>query len=115
MPLVLGHIGVGAGQQQPERSSRWASVVHTFCPLSTHSSPSRTAAGGEARHIRPRTRLAEQLAPDLLCREEGSQVALLLLIGAVGDDGGRHHPVADRVLQPAHRGPTTTSRDCATC
>ena len=40
--LVLGDLGVGAGEEQA-RSRQWATVVQTFWPLTTHSSPSRTA------------------------------------------------------------------------
>jgi hypothetical protein len=39
---VLGHVGVGAGQEQAERRDV-GQVVHTFCPFTTHSSPSRSA------------------------------------------------------------------------
>ncbi len=46
-PLCLGASGSVRATSMP-RSARWASVFHTFCPVMTHSSPSRTA-----RHARP--------------------------------------------------------------
>ena len=40
--MCLGASGSVRATSIPHRAM-WASVVHTFCPLTTHSSPSRTA------------------------------------------------------------------------
>ena len=40
--LVRRRVGVGAARLQKHQSARCASVVHTFWPLMTHSSPSST-------------------------------------------------------------------------
>ena len=42
MPLCLGRSGFVRATMSPNEEM-WANVVHTFCPLSTHSSPSRSA------------------------------------------------------------------------
>ena len=101
--LVLGHIGIGPGQQEPEPGQvgqRRPDLLPVEDPLITVGN----GPGREARHIGPRAGLAEQLAPDLLRREQRAQVALLLLVRAVGDDRRRTHAVADRILDPAVRG-----------
>ena len=84
----------------------WASVVHTFWPLSTHSSPSCSGTVLDS----PAT---SEPAPGSLnswhqissLREERPQVALLLFGCPVGDDGGGAHAVADRVPHPAAGAP----------
>ena len=40
--MCLGTSGSVRAMSMPQRA-RWASVVHTFWPLTIHSSPSRTA------------------------------------------------------------------------
>ena len=67
---VLGHVGVGAGDEDAVAARTWASDVQIFWPLTTHSSPSRTARVPRLARSRARARLAEQLAPDLLAREQ---------------------------------------------
>ena len=42
MPLCLGFVGSVLARIAP-KSLNWAPDVQTFCPLMTHSSPSRTA------------------------------------------------------------------------
>ena len=42
MPLCLGTSGSVRASKSPN-FDKWASVVHTFCPLRSHSSPSATA------------------------------------------------------------------------
>ncbi|CAB5068954.1 unannotated protein [freshwater metagenome] len=42
MPLCLTASESVRAMSRPQREM-WASVVHTFCPLTIHSSPSRTA------------------------------------------------------------------------
>ena len=51
----------------------WASVFQTFWPLTTHSSPSRTARSRERREVGSRAGLAEELAPDLFAGEERTE------------------------------------------
>ena len=63
-------------------------MFHTFWPLTIHSSPSRTALVAEAGEVAAGAGLAEQLAPLLLAGEHRAQEAILLLVAAVGDDGG---------------------------
>ena len=49
MPWRLGTSGSVRARHTP-KSERWAHVVHTFWPVSTHSSPSRSArVASEAR------------------------------------------------------------------
>jgi len=74
----------------------WAKVVQTFWPLTTHSSPSLTA-GLQRGEVRARLRLGEALAPDLLAGQDRLQVALLLGVGAVGDDDRPAHRQAEHV------------------
>ena len=42
MPLCLGTSGLVRASRIP-KSATWAKEFHTFCPLTTNSSPSRTA------------------------------------------------------------------------
>ncbi len=88
MPWCLGSSGLVRASSRP-REARWATVVQTFWPFTTHSSPSRSARVARPATSEPGAGLAEQLAPDLLAGEQRAQVALLLLVGAVGDDGRR--------------------------
>src|SRR5207302_303900 len=50
----------------------------------------------QAGHVRAGAGLAEQLAPHLVGPQHLGDVALLLRLGAVGEDRGRAHPEADR-------------------
>ena len=50
------------------QSARCASVVHTFWPVITHSSPSSTARRLDVREVGAGVRLGEALAPQLLDR-----------------------------------------------
>ena len=68
-------------------SAVWPSEVHTFWPLTIHSSPSLTARVGEAGEVGAGARLAEQLAPGLLAGDDVADVEVDLLLGAVGGDG----------------------------
>src|SRR6185436_14586005 len=51
--------------------------------------------GADTGEIGPGVRLREALAPDLVRREKGLQVARLLRLGAAGDDRRPGHPEAD--------------------
>ena len=84
------------------QSATWASDVHTFCPVITHSPPSRRGGGGHGRQVRPGARLGVALAPQLLDRHDRRQEPALLLrraerdqrrpeqfLAQVADPGGR--------------------------
>ena len=82
----------------------WAPLVHTFWPVTTHSSPFLTARVFSRREVRAGVGLGEALAPDLLGREDRRQVALLLLVGAPHHQR-RARPAAARACwRPAARG-----------
>ena len=95
MPLCFGCVGVGAGDEHPPLGEVGEGGPHLLAvddPLVAVAH----GPGGEAGDVGAGARLAEELAPDLLAGEERAEVALLLLVGAVGDDGRRAHAVADR-------------------
>ncbi len=79
---VLGRVGVGASDQDPElgmvgaRGPDLLTVDNPFIAVPDCS-------GGERGQIRPGAGLAEELAPDLLTGEQRPQIPLLLLGGAV--------------------------------
>ena len=102
MPLCFGCSGSVRTITMPKRA-RCASVVHTFWPLTTHSSPSRTVRVERPADVGARAGLAEHLAPDLLAGEQRAQVAALLLVAAVGHDRRRAHAVTDRVAAVRER------------
>ena len=109
---VLGHVGVGAGQEHAPARRVGQGRPHL---LAVHH-PLVTVAhrpGGEPGHVGSRPGLAEELAPDLLAREQGAQVAGPLLVGAVREDRGGRHAVADDVavgLVRARRRPAARAR-----
>ena len=86
-PLVLGHVPVGARQQQaPVRlvgagGPHLLAVDHPLVALAV-------GARDGARHVRAAARLAEQLAPGVLAGEDAAQELLLMQVGAVVEDGG---------------------------
>jgi hypothetical protein len=61
-------------------------------------------AGAEVGQVAAGAGLAEELAPDLLAREQGEQVALLLLLGAGVQDRGPAQPMPIG-FDGAHAGP----------
>ena len=99
---VLRDVGVGAARGASPTSARCASVVHTFWPLTTHSSPSRTA-----RVARPAT---SEPAPGSLnswhqiswLRRERPQEPVLHLLGAPRHDRRAAHADPDDVERPRH-------------
>ena len=93
-PLCLGTFG-SVRQMISPMSLNWAPEVHTFWPLTTHSSPSRSALVWRLARSLPAPRLAEQLAGDDVAPVQRPQVALLHRLGAVGQDGRRHHAEPD--------------------
>ena len=84
--LVLGHVGVGAGQQHAE--------VGVLAPRGPHllavDDPLVAVPDGpglQAGQVRAGLRLAEELAPGLLAGDDVPHVEVDLLLGAVGGDG----------------------------
>ena len=94
MPRCLGSPGSVRATRIANRAL-CAPEVHTFCPLTTQSSPSRTARVPSAGQVGAGARLAEELAPDLLAGPQRTQEAPLLLVGAVGQDRRRGHAEPD--------------------
>ena len=94
MPLCLGLSGEVRVMISP-MSENCAPDVHTFWPVSTHSSPSRIARGLDAGEVGARDRLGEQLAADDVAAPQRAEVALADFGDAVGEDRGRDHAEAD--------------------
>ena len=102
--LVLRLLGVGAGDEHApagQVGQRGPHLLAVDDPLVAVLDGS----GRQAGHVGAGARLAEQLAPDLLAGEQRAQVAALLGLGAMGDDGRRAHAVADGVAGPRDRRP----------
>src|SRR5581483_2468785 len=91
---VLGDVGIGAREQQAPLG-----MVGQARPLLLPvDDPLVAVTDGrrrQARHVRARARLAEELAPHLLAGEQRAEPSPLLLLGAVGGDRRRGHAVAD--------------------
>ncbi len=93
---VLGHVGVGAGEQQGpvgvvgERRPHLLAVDHPAVAVADRP-------GGQAGQVAARAGLAEQLAPDVVGQPQRLQPAGLLLVGAEGEQRRRRHAQADRV------------------
>jgi hypothetical protein len=90
-PLVLGGLGVGAGDQHAPLG-----LVGEGGPdLLAADPPAAVVPGGprlQRRQVGPRLGLREPLAPDLLGRQDRLQETLLLLLGPVRDhDRAAHH------------------------
>ena len=99
--LVLGHVPVGARQQQAPVGLVRAGGPHLLAvdhPLVALPVGARHGAG----HVRAAARLAEQLAPGVLAGEDAAQELLLMQVGAVRQDG-RGGQRADAGLGDADR------------
>ena len=112
--LVLGRVGVGAGDQHAplgELRQCRPDLLPGDHPLVSVLDRLRLQRG----QIGSRLGLGEPLAPDLLGAEDRLQVALLLLLGAVGDHHRPAHRQAEDVgRQPApRRGPSPGRRSPA--
>ena len=95
--LVLGRLGVGAGDEHAPVGQVGHGVPH----LLAVDDPLVAVAhrpGAQTGEVAAGARLAEQLAPALLAGEHRAQEAALLLVGAVGDDrrAGQRHEEARR-------------------
>ena len=77
------------------QSAMCAQLDQTFWPLTTHSSPSRTARVFAPGKVGPAAGLGEALAPDLLAGQQRREIALLLLVAAPGDDRRAGHAEPD--------------------
>ncbi len=93
---MLGLVGVGPGDQQcpggdVSRGRPYFLAVDDP-PVTVTDCPRR-----QIRQVRSGAWLAEQLAPDLLARPQRPQPALLLLVGAIGQDRRGGHAQADAV------------------
>jgi len=86
MPLCFGTSASVRARQIPQRAN-CAYDVQTFCPERSQPSSTRTARV-EATRVGTRVGLAEELAPDLVGREDRGQPALLLLVGACASKVG---------------------------
>ena len=81
--LVLGRLGVGAGDEHPPLGEVGEGGPHLLAvddPLVAVAH----GLGGEAGDVGAGARLGEQLAPHLLAGEQRTQVALLLLVASRG-------------------------------
>ena len=88
MPWCLGASGLVRAMSMP-MSAICPPEVHTFWPLITHSSPSRTALQPRPARSEPAPGLAEQLAPRPLPGDDRPDELLDLLRRAVRGDGRR--------------------------
>ena len=92
--LVLGHIRIGAGEQQAEVGEMGAAGPHLLAidrPLIAVAD----GAGAGRRGVRAARGLAEQLAPDLLAQHGGTGEALLVGLVPDGEDGRHAHAKTD--------------------
>ena len=81
------------------QSASWASEVQTFWPSTTQSSPSSRGLRRDVREVGAGAGLGVPLAPQLLDRRDPRQEALLLLLGAEGDQG-RSEQLLTEVVDP---------------
>ena len=97
---MLGHIGVGAREQEAEGGELRVGGPHLLARQPPAAVVLPLGAGLDAGQVGAGRGLGEQLTPDLVGVEHGGQVALLLLLGSVGDDRGAEHADADGVENP---------------
>ncbi len=101
---MLGHVGVGAREQQPVGRELGVGGPHLLPGQPPAAVVLKARAGLHRREIRACGGLGEELAPDLVAVEHRPEVARLLLVAAVGDDRGAEHADADRVEDAGHPG-----------
>src|SRR3981081_472931 len=92
--LVLGHIGIGAGDQQAIVGvvrARGPDFLAVDDPIVAASLRARAQAGD----VGAAGRLREQLAPDLLTGSELRQIVTFVLLAAIGHYGRAAHAFAD--------------------
>ena len=91
-------------RQRPQ-SANWAYDVQTLRPRDPVAAVDRDGAGGERGQVAAGVGLAEELAPQLVGREDPGQEALLLLVRAVGQQRGPDQVDADAADQLGRPGP----------
>ena len=104
--LVLGHVGVGAGDQHPEVGDvtrRRPHLLPVDDPLVAVADGARLQPG----EVAAGDRLAEQLAPRLAAGHDVGDVAVDLLAGAVRGDRRR----GEQETEPAGRGERAVGGD----
>ena len=94
MPLCLGASGSVRASRMPH-SARWAAEVHTFWPVTTHSSPSSTARVVTLARSEPASGSLKSWHHTSSPRSIGGRYRCLLLVGAVGEQRGADHPDGD--------------------
>ena len=98
---VLRDVGVGPDQEDREPCLVGRRCPH-FLPVDDPAVTVAHRAGADRGEVGAGTGFAEQLTPDLLAGPQWLEEALLLLVGAEGEDGGCCHaqsdPVASRVV-----------------
>ena len=100
--LVLGHVGVGAREQQAVGGELRVGRPHLLARQAPAAVVLLARARLHRRQVGAGGGLGEQLAPDLVAVQHRAEVARLLLVGAVGDDRRAEHADADRVEDPGH-------------
>ena len=98
MPRCLGASQSVRARSMPQ-SATWADEVQTFWPLTTYSSPSRSALVRSPARSEPALGSLKSWHHTWSPRRIGGEELLLLLLGAVGDDRRAHH--ADRLGEHA--------------
>ena len=100
--LVLGLLGVGAREQEPERRVLRVRRPHLLAGEAPGAVLLLPGARLDAGEVGARGGLGEHLAPDLVGVEHRAEVALLLLLVAVRDQRRAEHADADDVEDPGH-------------
>ena len=110
--LVLGHVGVGPGQQHAEVGVLAARGPHLL-PVDDPLVAVLDGPGLQAGEVRARLRLAEELAPGLLAGDDVPDVEVDLLLGPVGRDGrgGQEQPQPGGGAQGAEFGDLLLHQD----
>ena len=91
-PCASGASGSVRAMRMP-KLAYCAPLVQIFCPLTTNSSPSRTARVPRLARSLPLARFGEQLAPELLAGQDRPEVAVLLLLVPAYRIVGPAHPM----------------------
>ena len=101
---MLRRVVVGAGQADAPPGELGVGGPHLL-PVQHPPAVDRRGGGAQAGQVAPRIGLAEQLAPDLLGGEDRADPALLLVVGAVGEQGRSGQVDADPVDRLGRAGP----------
>ena len=95
--LVLVHVRVRAREQEAEGGELGVGRPDLLAVELPRAVVLLDGAALDAGEVGARCRLGEELAPHLVGVEHRREVALLLLLGAVGDDRRAEHADADRI------------------